>query len=40
MEQTCPGNLHWNIEKNACDYPSNVKCEEAVEFSRQQKRSN
>lgn len=26
MEQTCPGNLHWNIEKNMCDYPDNAKC--------------
>jgi hypothetical protein len=26
MEQTCPGNLHWNIEMNMCDYPDNAKC--------------
>ena len=26
LEQTCPGNLHWNIEKNMCDYPDLAKC--------------
>lgn len=26
LEQSCPGNLHWNIEMNMCDYPDNAKC--------------
>jgi Chitin binding Peritrophin-A domain len=26
IEQTCPGELHWNIEKNMCDYPDPIKC--------------
>lgn len=26
LEQTCPGKLHWNIEKNMCDYPDPSKC--------------
>lgn len=26
MEQTCPGNLHWSIENNMCDYPDHAKC--------------
>lgn len=24
--QACPANLHWNIEKNMCDYPDDAKC--------------
>lgn len=26
LEQRCPGNLHWSIEKNMCDYPNLSGC--------------
>ncbi|XP_052563036.1 peritrophin-1-like [Culex pipiens pallens] len=25
-EQVCPGGLHWNIERDYCDYPEEAKC--------------
>lgn len=37
MEQTCPSNLYFNLEKKMCDYPHNVKCEtEVVHYDRNQ----
>jgi Chitin binding Peritrophin-A domain len=28
--QTCPANLHWNIEKNMCDYPDDAQCRDVA----------
>lgn len=30
--QSCPSSLHWNIEKNMCDYPSEAKCVNDVAY--------
>lgn len=40
IEQSCPGDLHWNIEKNMCDYPHSAKCEDTTTYySRTERRS-
>jgi hypothetical protein len=39
MEQTCPGDLHWNLENNLCDYPHNAKCDDTVYYNRQMRRT-
>lgn len=30
----CPSNLHWNIEKDYCDYPGLAKCDPSLVFIR------
>lgn len=30
----CPANLHWNKDKDYCDYPNLAKCETSLVFSR------
>lgn len=38
--QSCPSNLHWNIEKNMCDYPEEAKCVDVtVHYNRISRRS-
>lgn len=38
--QSCPANLHWNIEKAMCDYPEEVKCvDDTVYYNRISRRS-
>lgn len=41
LEQSCPGELHWNIEKNMCDYKDDAKCmdDNTVYYNRISKRS-
>lgn len=41
LEQSCPGELHWSIEKNMCDYKDDLKCvdDNTVYYNRISRRS-